>query len=138
MTMVKYVEGEREMKAQEICDFLATELMGWLWSNKLNCYVDSKGEIVRDRTGIAITSKIIELSLPHYQWNPLEDADDCLECVKKLGEMGLGEQYAIALYAPTDDAQWLDCSFVTVYRDLLTAPLKTQCEAMVKVLKERL
>ena len=107
------------MKPREICDFLATELMGWHtrengkeWHDALDRYVVGrmwgKGRI--------------------FGWNPLESADDCLACELKIGAMGLGEDYAFAVAGETSTDE--------VY-EYLTLPLKTRCEAMVKVLKER-
>lgn len=101
------------MTDREILHFLATKLMGW------------------DRP------------LHKTVWNPLENANHCLGCVKKLGELGLGGKYVYLLeqslgqegilkndgfdnYGINEDALY---AFITL-------SLKTQCEAMVEVLKE--
>ncbi len=118
-----------EMKDQEIRDFLATELMGWHtredgkeWHDALDRYVVGrmwgKGRI--------------------FGWNPLESADDCRACELKIGAMGLGEEYARALYySQYNEGDFIyNATFKDVY-EIITATLKKKCEVMVQVLKER-
>ncbi len=106
------------MTDQQTRDYLAIELMGWEFSlDELRRRNKYAWELIRERE----------------EWNPLKSADDCRDCVKKIGEMGrrLAELFVGELLGRL----WKGGRGPTHY-ELLTAPLETQCEAMVKVLKD--
>ena len=112
------------MTDQEKRDYLATELMGY------NYEAD-----VWWKDGKPIT--------PYTAWNPFLNANDCLACELKIGAMGLGGAYADLLdrTLPREKTTKVIVNKVEEYGAdlylLITAPLKTRGEAMVKVLEER-
>ena len=113
------------MEPQEKCDYLATELMGLTVK-------DERGHFHVDRVGRPVP------------WNPLKSEADCMECAKKIGEMGLGEHYAAILFRPIhtehctmtmDEKKDTAKTSAKLLYDYLTLPLQTRVEAMIKVVK---
>lgn len=116
------------MNDQEMCDYLATELMGWK----------------KEKTGTGGGKTYYgyfapDVAVLETHWNPLESADDCLKCVRKIGARGLGTNYIKALLDDKVKFEGYHRSLILVQLDIyqiLTLPLKTHCEAMIKVLEE--
>ena len=114
------------------CDYLATELMGWYHFEHQTWH-----EIYYDDNLGCETSRFV---MNYKNWNPIKSADDCRACELKMGEKGLGERYSILLtYIPSLEisgqySAGVDLVGSELY-ELLTLPLQTRVEAMIKVVK---
>ena len=120
------------MTDQEKCDYLATELMGWYHYEHQTWH-----EIYYEDNLGCETSRFV---MNYKNWNPIKSADDCRACESKMGEKGLGERYSILLtYIPSLEisgqySAGVDLVGSELY-ELLTLPLQTRVEAMIKVVK---
>ena len=114
------------------CDYLATELMGWYHFEHQTWH-----EIYYDDNLGCETSRFV---MNYKNWNPIKSADDCRACELRMGEKGLGERYSILLtYIPSLEISGqysvgVDLVGSELY-ELLTLPLQTRVEAMIKVVK---